>query len=161
MKRIFPLIIALLLLCGCQTKIYSPEIPEAFTQNATVTSGDFSYKCKICRKSDKSVNVEITSGRVKGLALTCYANEINVKSQNLSYSVSKDGASSLNIAAVLYDAFCCVENESAVKASKTDSGFVYKGKIPAGDFVLIQNPDNSYSSLSVSSAQIEILFAAN
>ena len=51
-----------------------------------------------------------------------------------------------------------INSASQLNARKIDGGFKYEGKISLGDFVLIQNEDNSFDSLTVKSADYKIQF---
>ena len=53
---------------SCSVKINTPEVPKAFTQNAVVTSGDFSYECEICKKEGSvSITVKILKKKMQQL----------------------------------------------------------------------------------------------
>lgn len=159
MKRAVILSISIILLfCGCSTKTYSPEIPASFENEAEVTSGDFSYKCKICRNEEKTISIDILSTKAKGLYFSYDGKILSFKNNSLTYSIENKNLDSSNIAILLYEAFNCIESTENSQASKTENGFKYKGMTSLGEFTLYQNDDNSYRTLIFPDNDIKISF---
>ena len=158
MKKIIPLsLILLLLFSGCKIKIYTPEIPVTLEQNVKVSSGDFSYDCVIC-KTESAVSVTIDSTAAKGLVMEYDGKTLSFSFAGFSYEVDGSNFERKNPAIVIYEVFDYINSASQLNARKIDGGFKYEGKISLGDFVLIQNEDNSFDSLTVKSADYKIQF---
>lgn len=158
MKKIIPLsLIILLIFSGCKIKNYTPEIPVTLEQNVKVTSGDFSYDCVIC-KTESAVSVTVDSTAAKGLVMEYDGKTLNFSFAGFSYEVDGSNFERKNPAIVLYEVFDYINSASQLNARKIDGGFKYEGKISLGDFILIQNDDNSFESLTVKSADYNIQF---
>ena len=159
MKKAIPLfaLILVLLLAGCRAKNYTPEIPLTLTQNVRVTSGDFYYDCKICKTED-SVSVTVDSTSAKGLVMTYDGKNLNFKFTEFSYDINAENYERQNAAIVIYEVFDFINSAPELNVKKIDGGFKYEGKISIGDFVLIQNDDNSFSTLTVRNADYRIEF---
>lgn len=147
----------LLLLSGCSVKNYTPEIPLTFTQNVEVTSGDFSYTCEIC-KTEELVSVTVTSTYAKGMIMSYDGNEISFRYSDYAYSLDGSNFEKRNAAIVVYEVFDYINSSQSLDAKKIDGGYRYDGKISLGDFTLIQNDDNSLSSLIIRDADYKIDF---
>lgn len=149
MKRAFAFIsvLILILLSGCKVKNYTPEIPASFEQKLTVSDGDFSYDCEVCRK-DGIVTVTVLSTNAKGMVMTYNGVNLNLKYNQLSYDIDAQRFEKGNPAIVIYELFDYIENTQNMNVRKIDSGFKYEGRISFGDFILLQNEDNSFESLS-------------
>ena len=63
-----------------------------------------------------------------------------------------------NISIVIYEVFDSLISLSQPNAKKIENGYQYYGKTSLGDFVLIQNENNTLRSLSIKSANLEIEF---
>ena len=86
MKKIVPLFLVFLLLAGCKVKNYTPEIPVSFEQNAVVTSGDFSYSCRIC-KSEEEVVVSVTSTSAENMIMRYNGEKLTFHYDDFSYDI--------------------------------------------------------------------------
>jgi len=136
-----------LLFAGCQIKNYTPEIPVSFKNNVTVNSGDFSYQCEIC-KTEKTVTVSVLSTKAKGLKMTYDGKNLNFNYNDFSYDLDGSNFEKTNPAIVVYEVFDYINTAEAVNAKKIEGGFRYDGKVSLGDFILIQNDDNTFESLT-------------
>ena len=81
------LIISIFMFSSCSVKINTPEVPKAFTQNAVVTSGDFSYECEICKK-EGSVSITVKNTNALGLVMTYDGKNVSFKYSTYSYDIS-------------------------------------------------------------------------
>jgi uncharacterized membrane protein len=156
LKKAIPILLILFLFTGCDIKEYTPEIPIVFTQKATVTSGDFSFDCEICKTED-NVKVTILSTSAKGMTMTYNGSELDFTYDDYSYTIDGNEFEKTNVAIVIYETFECIQSEN-VNAKKIEGCYQYNGKISLGDFALIQNDDNSLQALSVRSANFHIEF---
>jgi hypothetical protein len=58
---------------------------------------------------------------------------------------------------VLYEVFTSLESDNC-NVEKNGEQFKYTGKTSVGDYVLLQNSDNSYSNLYIQNADITVEF---
>ncbi|MGN1420131.1 MAG: hypothetical protein ACI4XC_01295 [Eubacterium sp.] len=157
MKKILPLFLAFLLLAGCKVKDYTPEIPVSFEQNAEVTVGDFTYTCRIC-KIEEEVVVSVTSTSAENMIMRYNGQNLTFLYEDFSYDIDGSNFERENIAIVIYEAFDYITNTQELNVRKIDSGFKYEGKISCGDFILIQNDDNSFDSLTLRNGELSVKF---
>lgn len=159
MKKVIPflLILSTLFLSGCKVKNYTPEIPVTFDQNVIVTLGDFSYDCKIC-KTEKNVSVTVDSTAAKGLIMTYDGKNLNFSFADFAYDINGTNFEKRNPAIVIYEVFDYINSTEQLNAKKIDGGFKYEGKISLGDFILIQNEDNSLKDLTFRNMDYKIEF---
>lgn len=159
MKRVAPvfLIFLMLLFAGCKVKTYTPEIPYTFNQNVKVISGDFSYDCRIC-KTEKDVAVTVDSTSAKGMIMTYDGNKLAFSFADYSYEIDGRNFEKRNPAIVIYEVFEYLNSVQQLDAKKIDNGFKYEGKISLGDFILIQNEDNSIKSIAIRNTEYRIDF---
>lgn len=151
------MILVFLLLSGCKIKEYTPEIPAAFEQSATVTSGDFSYSCIIC-KTERETVVNVTSTSADGLIMSCDGDRLSFTYGDFTHSVSAQDFESSNAAVIVYEVFEYINSSPELNARKIDGGFKYEGRICYGDFILIQNDDNSFASITFRKGDVSIAF---
>ena len=157
MKRIIPVLLILFLLTGCEVKEYTPEIPQAFTQKAKVTSGDFVFECEIC-KTEKDVKTIVSSTSAYGMVMTYDGTVLNFNYGDYSYDIDGKGFERSNVSIVIFEVFENLASLSQPNAKKIENGYQYYGKTSLGDFVLLQNEDNTLRCVSVKSANLEIKF---
>lgn len=157
MKKIAPLLLIFLLLSGCKVKNYTPEIPVTLEQNVRVTSGGFSYDCKIC-KTESDVSVTVNSTAAQGLTMVYDGSNLNFSFSDFSYGLNGKNFEKKNPAIVIYEVFDYINTTEQLNAKKIDGGFKYEGKISLGDFILIQNEDNSLSELTMRNIDYKIEF---
>lgn len=144
-----------MIMSGCKVKEYTPELPLSFTNTATVNSGDFSFECEIC-KSEKDVKVTVLSTKAKGLIMCCDGDNLTFTYDKLSHSVDSKEFEQTNAAIIVYDVFDCLYSNAQSK--KIDGGYQHYGKTSLGDFVLVQNDDNTLKSIEFKSEGIFISF---
>lgn len=154
MKKIIPLFLILVTLFGCSAKTYTPVIDTAFSINAVYKTGDFSYFCKI-DSCDNSISITPTTTYAEGMTITYDGKNVNFKKGNFSKSIDGDKIDSTNPAKILYEVFNYLDTSKVKRVGDT---FQYTGKTSVGNFVLIQNDDNSLKSLSIPDAGITITF---
>lgn len=157
MKKIVPIIFAVLvLLAGCSVETYTPEIND-FSQNASVEAGDFSYTCEISM-AENIVTVTATSTNAKGMCIVYNGKSANFKYLEMEYEIVSDKIDDTNPAKAIYDAFEALKSGFPDNASKTADGFRYDGKSALGSFTLLQKDDYTYKSLHFKDANISIDF---
>ncbi len=157
MKKIIPFVFMFVFIAGCSAKTYTPVINTAFTVNAVYQTGDFSYNCKII-KTQNDLTVVPTSTNAKDMMITYDGKSVTYKKEKMIKSFASEKINKTNPAIVLYEVFSFLENTEKLNVSKTDNGFEYTGKISAGNFRLMQNNDNSFKSITIANADIEIIF---
>ncbi|MGN1329430.1 MAG: hypothetical protein ACI4V4_07000 [Eubacterium sp.] len=157
MKKILPLFLVFLLFAGCKVKDYTPEIPLSFEQNAVVTSGDFSFSCRIC-KSEEEVVVSVTSTSAENMIMRYNGQKLTFLYDDFSYDIDGSNFERENIAIVIYEVFDYISSTQELNVRKIESGFKYEGKISCGDFILIQNDDNSFESLALRNGELSVEF---
>lgn len=137
-------------------KNYTPELPDELKQNASVSLGDFSYNCEICQNSE-NVTVTVLDTNAKGMIMMYNGKDLSFVYEDYSYSVNAENLEKTNVAIVIYQVFDALLRDDAV-AKKIDGGYQYKGRIDLGEFVLIQNDDNTFKSITVIGPQMKIVF---
>lgn len=159
MKRVAPFILMLLILflSGCKVKDYTPEIPLTLEQNVKVISGDFSYDCRIC-KNENDVIVTVDSTSAKGMTMTYDGKNLSFSFADFSYDINGKNFEKRNPAIVIYEVFDYINSTQQLNAKKIEGGFKYEGRISLGDFILIQNDDNSFSNLTMRNSDYKIEF---
>ncbi len=157
MKKIIPAFLLVLCLCGCSAKSITPVVTTDFTLNAVYKTGDFSYECVIAKK-DGVLSVTPTSTRASGMFITYDGQKVTFDRHSITYSFDKSEIDPTNPALVLYEVFSSVESMDLNTVKTVDNEFYYRGKTSVGDYVLIQNTDNSYKSIEIADADINITF---
>lgn len=157
MKRVILILLILLLFTGCEIKEYTPEIPFTFTQRAKVMSGDFSFECEIC-KTESQVITTVSSTSAKGMVMTYDGEILNFNYGNYSYDIDGAGFERSNVSIVVYEVFDNLLSLSQPDVKRIEDGYQYYGKTSLGDFVLLQNEDNTLRSLTIKSANLQIDF---
>lgn len=157
MKKIISALLLVLCLCGCSAKIITPVITTDFTLNAVYKTGDFSYECVIAKK-DGVLSVSPTNTRASGMFITYDGRKVTFDRHSMSCSFDKAKIDPTNPAVVLYEVFSSAESMEPESVKMTDEGFRYSGKTTVGDYVLILNKDNSYKSIEIPDADINIRF---
>ncbi len=156
MKKVIPIILALLLFSGCKAEKYTPVINVDFKVSAVVKTGDFSYSCNIERAGD-TVYVSPTSSRAKGLVISCSSKEVSFKRKTFSKTFPVEEIDKTNPAVILHRVFTSLESADI---KLIDGAFIYSGNCELGKYILTQNKDNSLKSLSVPQAHIEFEFTS-
>lgn len=159
LKKIVPLFLAisLILFSGCKVKNYTPELPVDFNLSAAVTSGDFSFDCEIC-KNNGSVRVDVLTTSAQGLSMNCDGKSLTFVYDGCSYAVNASDFEKTNCAIVVYEVFDYLNSAERINVKKIEGGYKYEGKISIGDFILIQNDDNSLKEITMKASQYSIKF---
>ena len=156
-KRIFALMLLLLLISGCAKKTYTPVLETEFNLNAVYKVGDFSYSCKIV-KTKSCVSITPTSTNAKGLTLKFDGKTVSYIRGKMLREFDRDEIDSTNPAIVLYEVFSSIENAKPIEVSVKNSEFHYVGTASLGTFTLIQTKSNALKSITIPDANIEIAF---
>ncbi len=157
MKKIIPLVLVIvLLLCGCSVEKYTPELTD-FKQSASVDLGDFSYTCEICKKEDV-VEIKVTSTNANGMTILYNGDKVKFNYEDILIDFDGNKIDYTNPAIMIYEVFDYLNNNKDMNVSKIENGFKYAGKTRMGEFVLIQNDDKSYESLTFKNANVNISF---
>lgn len=146
------MLVIVFLFCGCKVKNYTPELTD-FKQNASVTSGDFSYTCEIC-KNEGVVTIIATSTNAKGMCIRYDGKTASFIYDDIKLDFDGKKLDYTNPAIAVFEVFYYLQNNENINVSKVDSGFKYEGKTNLGDFVLLQNDDLSYDALVFKDANI-------
>lgn len=157
MKKV--LIITLLFLflfSGCKVNTYSPKINNV-NQIATGKYENFSYECNVVYDNEKVV-VKALSTNANGLSIIYNGKNIEFVYENMKFSINKSNILNTNPSVVIFDVFSAIKNGENINISKIDGGYQYEGKISIGDFVLIQNDNESLKSLVLKDNNIEFNF---
>lgn len=101
--------------------------------------------------------VTVESSSAAGMIMSCNGTNLIFNYSDYEYSYDADKFASTNSAIIIYEVFEAIKSEDT-RISKIDNGYKYYGKIPIGDFELIQNDDNTLNSLTIKSADISIIF---
>ncbi len=157
LKKIIPLVFVIaLLFCGCQAKNNTPKLTD-FKQKASVSLGDFSYTCEIC-KTDEVIDITITSSNAKDMCISYNGDMVSFQYDDIFLEYEGTKIDKTNPAVAIFNAFEFIKNSENIDVSKTDNGFKYEGKTNLGSFILLLNDDLSYNSLEFKDANIKIEF---
>lgn len=159
MKKLFLILFSLLTaltFSSCSIQINTPEIPQSFTQNAVVTSGDFSFECEIC-KNNKYTAVTVKNTNAAGLVMTYDGKNINFKFDDYSQDISADNFEKANTAIIVYDVITSLQSNT-VEKHIIDGGIKYEGETSFGKFILVQNDNSALKSLAFKNSDYSILF---
>ena len=155
MKKIIPLILAFLLFIGCSPEKQTPVINADFSLCAVYKTGDFSYSCKIVKKGE-TVSVIPSSTSAKGLVISCNGKEVTLKRKTFVKTFLFDEIDKTNPAVILYQVFSSLDS---AQNKLIDDKFTYTGNCSLGKYILTQNKDNSFKTLTIPQAEIEINFS--
>ena len=152
---ILPILFFISIFTGCQIKEYTPELPISFNQKATVSTGDFAFECEIC-KTETKVDVTVLSTQAEGLVMSYNGQDLTFTYEDFSHAVDGKDFEPTNTAIIIYEVFESLN--TTAQSKKIDGGYQHFGKITLGDYVLLQNDDNSLKSIEIRSAGIFISF---
>lgn len=147
----------ILLLSGCTPRMFTPVLDTDFSKNAVYEIGDFSYKCKIT-KLENCLSVEVLSTRAKGLIITYDGEKVTFKRNKMVKSFPAKDIDATNPVLILYSVFESLENDENIEVKRVEEHYEYVGKTKIGEFMLIQNDDNSIASIVVPSADVVVKF---
>lgn len=156
MKKLIVPLLVLLTLVGCSQKHFTPIINTEFQANAVYKMGDFSYSCTINKTADY-VSVTPLTTNAKGMIIKSDSKNVTFKKDEMVKIIDKDKIDNTNPAVLLYSIFTYIESDD-VDIKRVNNTFQYTGKTALGDFILVQNNDNSLVSISVPMANIFIEF---
>lgn len=157
MKKIISALLLALCLCGCSAKVITPVITTDFTLNAVYETGDFSYECVVAKK-DGILSVSPTNTRASGMFITYDGRKVTFDRHSMTFSFDKAEVDPTNPAVLLYEVFSSAESMEPDSVKITEDLFIYSGKTTVGDYVLTLNKDNSYKSIEIPDADINIRF---
>lgn len=121
-------------------------------------SGDFTFECEIC-KTEGEVITTVTSTSAAGMVMTYDGEILNFNYGEYAYDIDGKGFERSNISIVVYEVFDSLISLSQPNVKKIEGGYQYYGKTTLGDFVLVQNDDNTLKSITIKSANLQIDFA--
>ena len=101
MKRLFPIFLVLILLCGCSAQKSDFELPY-FSKSARISCRGFEYDCKITY-SRQGVEVDVLSTAAKGLNITYNGSELAFSYGNIKISEPNNNFELTNPAIAVFD----------------------------------------------------------
>ena len=146
----------MIFLNSCSVKEYTPTIPSAFDETATVSVGAFDFECEICR-NENVFELICLDTNAKNLKMTYDGADLMFSYTDFDYTLPAENFERTNPVIILYEVFALLESDGA-SAVKTESGFRYTGTVAAGDFILLQSEDNSLISLEIPTLDFSISF---
>lgn len=149
--------ICALLLSGCTQKTFTPVINTDFNLNAVYKTGDFSYSCKISCNGD-TVTVQPTSTKAVDLIIKCDGKKVYFNKGEFSKEFDFSEIDNTNPAKLIYSVFDYLKSVEEPEVKRVNDCFQYVGKAPIGNFVLVQNDDNTLKSITIADANITINF---
>lgn len=155
MKKILLLLVLLLCLTACSTRVYTPVIKDEFTLDAVYETGDFSYTCRIV-KTQQAVSITPTSTYAKGMSICCDGRNVTFTKDEKEMPFAMETLDITNPAIVLYEVFTSLADAEAVKNGDT---YEYRGVVSAGNYLLCQNTQGDYVTLTLPAADIAITFS--
>ncbi len=159
MKKIIPILFALLALCSCSAQIHTPVINTEFDVMAVYKAGDFSYTCQIKRQNN-IVTITSLSGYAKGTSISFDGKDVTFVHDDMKKTVSAEILNSDNPAMMVYRVFEYIEKNENLDVKKVDNTYQYTGKTSFGNFVFEQKEDNSFSKLTFTDKGVEITFTS-
>lgn len=157
MKKIICAVLTLLLLCGCQAKVYTPVLNTDFSENAVFQTGDFSYNANVQRK-EGVVSVKVNSTAAAGMVITYDGSTVTFNQNGMQKALSGENIDKTNPAVAIYDVFNYLDTTADLQCSKTENGYKYNGTSRIGEFNLIQNTDGTYNTIVFPQADLKITF---
>ena len=157
MKKIICALLTLLLLCGCQAKVYTPVLNTDFSENAVFQTGDFSYNANV-QRAEGVVTVKVNSTSAAGMVIAYDGSTVTFHQDGMKKSLPADCLDKTNPAVAVYDVFNYIDIAADLQCSKTDIGYKYNGTSGIGEFTLIQNADGSFNTIIFPQADLKINF---
>lgn len=152
--KLFVVFIIILSLCGCTSKTYTPEIKSEFEARANVNFDGFTYSCKII-KTENAVTVQVLDTNASGLSMKYDGNILTLKTNEFEDSFTNEKTLPSNPAVALYEALFSLEN---AEVRVNESGYLFTGKVRAGEFELLLSRANDIKTISFSSAKLQFSF---
>lgn len=123
MKRVFSVILVLLLLCGCksQTKITPLKTGISFSANATYYNESYECDCDIQKNGDMTVAFSYPT-EIEGLKFVFSKNGVSVNFKEIEY-VSDKIVFENSVASLLYE----VLSKDDIKVYERDDVFYFEG----------------------------------
>lgn len=90
--------------------------------------------------------------------MTYDGNNLAFNYMNMDYSIPAQNFEKTNPAIIIYDVYSVLENISVENISRLDNGFEYRGNIPLGEFIMVQNDSGKVKTLTVKSSDIVFTF---
>lgn len=157
MKKIIPLLLAMVILTGCSARSFAPVISTEFDVMAVYKAGDFSYNCQITRHNGV-VTITSLSGYAKGTSISFDGNGVTFKRGDMEKTIQADIINGDNPAMMIYQVFDYLEKNDELDVIRIDDTYQYTGNTKYGTFVLVQKDDNSFATLSFPEKSVEITF---
>ena len=165
MKRLVPLLTAIILLQGCA--IFSkqpsapPAPPTAFTADIAVTYGEYEVTAFFTQNSINSYIIKmLTPATLEPLAIAFENNACTVTYDDLKFETDLKRFPQTAFGAVMIDALSSIAKSANITSTYSDGIWTYNGTSDAGSFVLTQdNETGAWLTLNVESAQLKITFS--
>ena len=145
------------MLCACGHKTYTPVLNSHYNLNAQYKTGDFSYKCKII-VGESFVSVTPLETNAKGMTIKYDGANVSFIRGEMKKEFPRKEIDSVNPAVVIYEVFSVLRNSPDINARVKETEFRYVGTVSAGAFTFVQSRSDKLKSISISDAQLEILF---
>ncbi len=145
MKRLFPVVLALVLLCGCSAQKSDFEL-HYFSKSARISCRNFEYDCNITY-SQQGVRVDVLSTAAKGLGITYNGNTLGFFYGDIKISEPNNNFELTNPAIAVFDAVSKIKSLSLQDFEKLKSGYQIIGKTPLGEFTATLGDDYSIQSI--------------
>lgn len=165
MKKIIPLLAAILLLAGCNSLPVPPDSPPlppvAFTADAAVTYGEYEMTANFTQNSYESFKLKmLTPSALEPLAITFEGGVCSVTYDDLKFETDLTRFPQTAFGTVLIDTLKSIAADAEVTKSYSDGVWTYSGTTDAGDFILTQSNDTgAWLTLDIESAQLKIVFS--
>lgn len=156
MKRLFPIFLALILLCGCSAQKSDFELPY-FSKSARISCRGFEYDCKITY-SWQGVEVDVLSTAAKGLNITYNGSELAFSYGDIKISEPNNNFELTNPAIAVFDIVKEVQKLSKSDLEKLNSGHQVCGKTALGEFIAVFGTDYSLQSIEFANRDFIIKF---
>ena len=142
MKKIIPVLLALLTLSSCAQRVKAPDLNESFNVNAVYKSGDYSYACKIV-KDKNGVSITPTSTNAAGMRIYCNGKTVEFTYGDFKKISDINKLDKTNPAIILYEVFFSGASSGNTSVGsftlKSENGLPVNIDIPDADITLSFN----------------------
>ncbi len=156
MKRLFPIFLALILLCGCSANKGDFDLPY-FSKSARISCRNFEYDCNITY-SQQGIRVDVLSTAAKGFGITYNGNTLGFFYGDIKISEPNNNFELTNPAIAVFDTVSQIKSLSAQNLERLQSGYQIVGKTQLGEFNAVLDEDYSIQSIKFNDPDLAIEF---
>lgn len=165
MKKLFPILAAILLLQGCSALPVKPSAPppppSAFTANVAVTYGEYEITAIFTQNSIGSYILKmLTPATLEPLAIAFEGGVCTVTYDDLKFETDLKRFPQTGFGALLIEVLEDIADNTEIGTSYSEGIWTYSGSNDSGSFILTQdNATGAWLALEIESAQLKIAFS--